>query len=165
MNSPAASGRSPNSNLPKCWCDTPTPTTWRNKWRPFRVDLETKKVFWNLQIREKPSSTGITLDEFKSFFFFLNNLEDFSTAIHYYTLANTPIGPAEFKRAVRISTGQDLSDNLVMTVYAIFDKDGDMKLSQKEFIGVMSDRFARQQKVTFSPSTVFRALFKTTFSN
>ena len=40
-----------------------------------------------------------------------------------------------------------LSDNLVMTVYAIFDKDGDQKLSQKEFIGVMADRFARQQKV------------------
>ena len=34
-----------------------------------------------------------------------------------------------------------------MTVYAIFDKDGDQKLSQKEFIGVMADRFARQQKV------------------
>jgi len=67
-------------------------------------------------------------------------------AIHYYTLANTPVGPEEFKRAVRISTGQVLSDNLVMTVYAIFDKDGDQKLSQKEFIGVMTDRYARQQK-------------------
>merc|ERR1719378_557804 len=102
---------------------------------------------------------GITLDEFKSFFFFLNNLEDFSTAIHYYTLANTPIGPAEFKRAVRISTGQDLSDNLVMTVYAIFDKDGDMKLSQKEFIGVMSDRFARQQK-PYRPDPAKSQMFK-----
>merc|ERR1712021_95448 len=90
---------------------------------------------------------GITLDEFKAFFFFLNNLEDFSKAIHYYTLANTPVGPEEFKRAVRISTGQVLSDNLVMTVYAIFDKDGDQKLSQKEFIGVMTDRYARQQKL------------------
>jgi len=89
---------------------------------------------------------GITIDEFKAFFFFLNNLEDFSKAIHYYTLANEPVGPEQFKRAVRISTGQVLSDNLVMTVYAIFDKDGDQKLSQKEFIGVMADRFARQQK-------------------
>ena len=27
-------------------------------------------------------------------------------AIHYYTLANEPVGPEQFKRAVRISTGQ-----------------------------------------------------------
>ena len=78
---------------------------------------------------------------------FLNNLEDFSTAVHYYFLANQPIGPDEFSRAVKISTGEVLSENLVNTVYAIFDKDGDKKLSHKEFIGVMSDRFARQQKV------------------
>ena len=59
-----------------------------------------------------------------------------------------PIGPHEFARAVKISTGETLSMNLVNTVYAIFDKDGDQKLSHKEFIGVMSDRFARQQKVS-----------------
>jgi len=91
------------------------------------------------------------LDEFKAFFFFLNNLEDFSTAVHYYSLANQPIGPHEFARAVKISTGETLSMNLVNTVYAIFDKDGDQKLSHKEFIGVMSDRFARQQKVLLGP--------------
>jgi len=79
----------------------------------------------------------------------LNNLEDFSTAVHYYSLANQPIGPHEFARAVKISTGETLSMNLVNTVYAIFDKDGDQKLSHKEFIGVMSDRFARQQKHEF----------------
>jgi len=61
-----------------------------------------------------------------------------------------PIGPHEFARAVKISTGETLSMNLVNTVYAIFDKDGDQKLSHKEFIGVMSDRFARQQKVSFN---------------
>lgn len=114
------------------------------------------------------------MDEFKAFFFFLNNLEDFSTAVHYYSLANQgrfftrrtvfylscflcrimnpkqPIGPHEFARAVKISTGETLSMNLVNTVYAIFDKDGDQKLSHKEFIGVMSDRFARQQKVSLN---------------
>ena len=34
---------------------------------------------------------GIALDEFKSFFFFLNNLEDFTIAVHYYSLANERI--------------------------------------------------------------------------
>ena len=101
---------------------------------------------------------GIALDEFKSFFFFLNNLEDFTIAVHYYSLANEwilivqsnshhirpaliynlvdlskiskwivcdvhqtvklypqkqAIGIDEFIRAVRISTGETLSRNLV----------------------------------------------------
>ena len=43
------------------------------------------------------NKTGITLKEFKSFFFFLNNLESFATAIHYYALANQPIGPCKKK--------------------------------------------------------------------
>ena len=43
------------------------------------------------------NTTGITLDEFKAFFFFLNNLESFATAIHYYALANQPIGPSELE--------------------------------------------------------------------
>ena len=34
----------------------------------------------------------------------------------------------EFHRAVKISTGEDLSENLVNVVYAIFDKDGDRKV-------------------------------------
>ena len=39
---------------------------------------------------------GIALDEFKSFFFFLNNLEDFTIAVHYYSLANEWIHIAQF---------------------------------------------------------------------
>ena len=46
---------------------------------------------------------GISMEEFKSFFFFLNNLEDFATAIHYYALANQPIG-----------TGTQTGDNTVV---------------------------------------------------
>jgi hypothetical protein len=36
----------------------------------------------------------------------------------------------EFHRAVKISTGEDLSDNLVNVVFAIFDKDGDRKVNK-----------------------------------
>lgn len=39
------------------------------------------------------NTSGISLEEFKAFFFFLNNLEGFATAVHYYALANQPIGP------------------------------------------------------------------------
>ena len=43
---------------------------------------------------------GISMEEFKAFFFFLNNLEDFATAIHYYALADQPIGPGKILKLI-----------------------------------------------------------------
>nr|CAB3263835.1 calcium uptake protein 3, mitochondrial [Phallusia mammillata] len=86
---------------------------------------------------------GISFEEFRSFFQFLNNLEDFAIAMQMYTLAGRAIGQDEFKRAVKISTGHELSENLVNTLFQIFDKDGDNKLSHVEFMGVMKDRIQR----------------------
>uniref|UniRef100_A0A8C6TDL4 Mitochondrial calcium uptake 2 n=1 Tax=Neogobius melanostomus TaxID=47308 RepID=A0A8C6TDL4_9GOBI len=53
----------------------------------------------------------------------------------------------QFKRAVRIATGHALSDNVLDTVFKLFDVDGDNCLSHKEFIGVMTDRVMRGLKV------------------
>jgi Ca2+-binding EF-hand superfamily protein len=85
----------------------------------------------------------ITFSEFRSFYYFLNNLEDFAIAMQLYALAGRSVGQGEFKRAVKVSTGEDLSDHLISTVYHLFDKDGDDKLSYVEFIGVMKDRIQR----------------------
>lgn len=54
----------------------------------------------------------------------------------------------EFKRAVKISTGHELSENLINTLFQIFDKDGDNKLSHVEFMGVMKDRIHRGFRVS-----------------
>ncbi|XP_035682374.1 calcium uptake protein 3, mitochondrial-like isoform X22 [Branchiostoma floridae] len=55
-----------------------------------------------------PEEKGITFDQFKPFFQFLNNLDDFAIAMQMYTFANQPVEQAEFKRAVKVSTGIDL---------------------------------------------------------
>ncbi|XP_078684334.1 calcium uptake protein 3, mitochondrial-like isoform X1 [Branchiostoma floridae x Branchiostoma belcheri] len=86
---------------------------------------------------------GITFDQFKPFFQFLNNLDDFAIAMQMYTFANQPVEQAEFKRAVKVSTGIDLAPHVINTVFQIFDEDGDGKLSHKEFISVMKDRIHR----------------------
>lgn len=41
---------------------------------------------------------GITFDEFRSFFQFLNNLEDFAIAMQMYTFAARSIGQGEQKK-------------------------------------------------------------------
>ncbi|XP_058048959.1 calcium uptake protein 3, mitochondrial isoform X2 [Ahaetulla prasina] len=90
-----------------------------------------------------PEEQGITFDEFRSFFQFLNNLEDFAIAMQMYNFANRSIGQDEFKRAVYVATGLKLSSHLVNTVFKIFDVDKDDQLSYKEFIGIMKDRLHR----------------------
>ncbi|XP_058506447.1 calcium uptake protein 3, mitochondrial isoform X2 [Solea solea] len=90
-----------------------------------------------------PDEKGITFDEFRSFFQFLNNLEDFTIAMQMYNFANRSVGQEEFARAVYVATGIKLTHHLVNTVFKIFDEDHDGKLSHKEFIGVMKDRLHR----------------------
>ncbi|XP_008302681.1 calcium uptake protein 3, mitochondrial-like [Stegastes partitus] len=90
-----------------------------------------------------PDDKGITFEEFRSFFQFLNNLEDFAIAMQMYNFANRSIGQDEFTRAVYVATGIKLTRHLVNTVFRIFDEDHDGKLSHKEFIGVMKDRLHR----------------------
>ncbi|XP_018368435.1 PREDICTED: calcium uptake protein 3, mitochondrial isoform X2 [Trachymyrmex cornetzi] len=86
---------------------------------------------------------GITFEEFRRFYQFLNNLDDFSIAMRMYTLADHPISKDEFQRAVKICTGKMLSTHIIDTVFALFDVDGDGQLSYKEFIAIMKDRLHR----------------------
>lgn len=57
---------------------------------------------------------------------------------------------AEFKRAVKVATGQELSDNVLDTIFKIFDLDGDDCLSHGEFLGVLRNRIHRGLRVTSS---------------
>lgn len=97
---------------------------------------------------------GITFLEFRAFCQFLNSLDDFNVAMRMYTLADQAISQEEFRRAVRICTGTDLSPHVVETVFQIFDEDDDGHLSHREFIGVMKDRLHRGFKVLKIASTV-----------
>ncbi|XP_047209521.1 calcium uptake protein 3, mitochondrial-like isoform X2 [Girardinichthys multiradiatus] len=90
-----------------------------------------------------PDEKGISFEEFRCFFQFLNNLEDFAIAMQMYNFAHRSVGQDEFTRAVYVATGIKLSHHLVNTVFKIFDEDHDGKLSHKEFIGVMKDRLHR----------------------
>ncbi|XP_033115627.1 calcium uptake protein 3, mitochondrial-like isoform X2 [Anneissia japonica] len=105
---------------------------------------EDEKLSYFTRVREKIlHQKGISFDEFRNFFQFLNNLDDFEIVMKMYTFADQSISQAEFERAVQVTTGHQLAPHLVDTVFQIFDKDGDGKLSQKEFIGVMKNRIHR----------------------
>ncbi|CAN0280328.1 unnamed protein product [Lampetra planeri] len=93
--------------------------------------------------RNLDSDEGITFEEYRAFFQFLNNLEDFTIAVQMYTRAGLPIGPDEFRRAVLVVTGSPLSARVTRVVFSLFDANNDGRLSQAEFIGVMRERLHR----------------------
>ncbi|XP_051983537.1 calcium uptake protein 3, mitochondrial isoform X6 [Xyrauchen texanus] len=109
-----------------------------------------------------PDEKGITFDEFRSFFQFLNNLEDFAIAMQMYNFACRSIGQDEFARAVYVATGLKLTRHLVNTIFKIFDVDHDDQLSYKEFIGIMKDRLHRGGRgyKTVERFTSFRSCLK-----
>ncbi|XP_051051555.1 calcium uptake protein 2, mitochondrial [Phodopus roborovskii] len=113
------------------------------EWLLFFTNTENKDIYWK-NVREKLSvGESISLDEFKSFCHFTTHLEDFAIAMQMFSLAHRPVRLAEFKRAVKVATGQELSNNILDTVFKIFDLDGDECLSHGEFLGVLKNRMHR----------------------
>ncbi|XP_038563902.1 calcium uptake protein 2, mitochondrial isoform X1 [Micropterus salmoides] len=128
------------------------------EWLLHYTNEEYNEAYWENMRKKIPAGQSITFDEFKVFCLFTNNLEDFSFSMKLVTGANRPVGMAQFKRAVRIATGHDLSENVLDTVFKLFDTDGDNCLSHKEFIGVMKDRVLRGLRV--QPQNSFSGYWK-----
>ncbi|KAF4113165.1 calcium uptake protein 2, mitochondrial isoform X2 [Onychostoma macrolepis] len=117
------------------------------EWLLHYTNEENNEAYWENMRKRIPTGQSITFDEFKEFCLFTNHLEDFAFSVKMINDANRPIGMAEFKRAVKIATGHELSENVLDTVFKIFDLDGDNCLSHKEFLAVMKDRVLRGLRV------------------
>ncbi|KAI7812588.1 calcium uptake protein 2 [Triplophysa rosa] len=128
------------------------------EWLLHYTNEEDNEAYWENLRKRIPTGQSITFDEFKEFCLFTNHLEDFAFSIKMINDANKPIGMAQFKRAVKIATGHELSENVLDTVFKIFDLDGDNCLSHKEFLGVMKDRVLRGLRV--QPQNDFSGYWK-----
>ncbi|XP_051464323.1 calcium uptake protein 2, mitochondrial isoform X2 [Apus apus] len=117
------------------------------EWLLYFTDEENNEIYWQNVKDRIEAGENISLEEFKTFCKFTNNLEDFSIAMKMFTVANRPVKRAEFKRAVKVATGQELSDNVLDTIFKIFDLDGDDCLSHSEFLGVLRNRMHRGLRV------------------
>ncbi|XP_016068393.1 PREDICTED: calcium uptake protein 2, mitochondrial isoform X3 [Miniopterus natalensis] len=113
------------------------------EWLLFFTNTENKDMYWKNVGEKLSAGESISLDEFKSFCHFTTHLEDFAIAMQMFNLAHRPVRLAEFKRAVKVATGQELSNNILDTVFKIFDLDGDECLSHGEFLGVLKNRMHR----------------------
>ncbi|KAK2580237.1 hypothetical protein KPH14_012492 [Odynerus spinipes] len=111
--------------------------------RYTELDVDEYDQYLDRMLDREDLQIGITFEEFRRFYQFLNNLDDFAIAMQMYTLADHPISKDEFQRAVKICTGTVLSSHIIETVFALFDEDGDGQLSYKEFIAIMKDRLKR----------------------
>lgn len=92
--------------------------------------------------RQLPTKGEITWADYIAFHGLLENLDELQSAMNIYLSAQDierGFSKAEFKRAAGLvckKTGS-ISDLIVDTVFAVFDKDGDNRLSSEEFITVL----------------------------
>lgn len=87
-------------------------------------------------LKLKPNGS-ISFKEYQTFCRFLDNIADFGIAIRMRSLAGRPVCKEDFRRAVRICAEEEMSDNLVDVIFALFDADGDGHLDYEEFVGKM----------------------------
>ncbi|XP_020657702.3 calcium uptake protein 2, mitochondrial [Pogona vitticeps] len=116
-------------------------------WLLYFTEEENNDIYWQNVKERIQAGECINLEEFKTFCEFTNRLEDFSIALKMFTVANRPVKRAEFKRAVKVVTGEELSENVMDTIFKIFDLDGDNCLSHAEFLGVLKNRMHRGLRV------------------
>ncbi|XP_029458396.1 calcium uptake protein 2, mitochondrial isoform X3 [Rhinatrema bivittatum] len=116
------------------------------EWLLFYTDEENNEIYWQNLKERIPAGESISLEEFKNFYHFMNNLEDFSITMKMFTVANRAVKLAEFKRAVKVATGQEFQIMYWTRSFKIFDLDGDNCLSHGEFLGVLKNRLHRGLK-------------------
>ncbi|XP_067889742.1 calcium uptake protein 2, mitochondrial [Heterodontus francisci] len=115
-------------------------------WLLHFTEEQNRDIYWRNVKRRIPPGESISFEEFRAFCQFMNHLEDFAFTMNMFTAASRPVGIGHFKRAVKVATGQELSDNVLDTVFKIFDMDGDGCLSKQEFLGVIMTRLHRGLK-------------------
>ncbi|CAF0871345.1 unnamed protein product [Adineta steineri] len=111
--------------------------------RYTNFDHDMKKLILRRVKKSHVEPNAITFEDFKHFFTFLNNLDEFNIAMRFHQLSNKPISQAEFQRAAKISTGFELESHIIALLFLIFDADGDQHLGYDEFMAVMKDRISR----------------------
>ncbi|KRX22247.1 Calcium uptake protein 3, mitochondrial [Trichinella nelsoni] len=89
----------------------------------------------------------ISFEEVCKFFTLLNNLNNFSYALHLCNLSNDLLTHAEFQRAVNASCGFKFQPNVVSSIFNVFSADNNGKLSVNEFISMLQN--CRQSFIFF----------------
>ena len=78
-----------------------------------------------LQCHLTSDSNGISFREFFQFSMLLNNIQSFEIASKFYEYSGKSMTRKDFARAAKIClNGQELTDNVLDTVFWLFDKNG-----------------------------------------
>lgn len=91
----------------------------------------------------KAEPKGISFKQYAEFAQLLKCIADVDTALTFYHLAGAAIDKSTFKHVAVTVAGIELDDHVLDVVFVLFDEDGDLHLSNKEFVSVMKHRMLR----------------------
>ena len=92
---------------------------------------------------EGMGKTGFTKKQFLEWYKVFECIEEINTAINLFVTSGQPYTPKKFKKTAKIISGYDLDVDQIKIVFALFDKDGDGRISNEEFSKIISKRNKR----------------------
>ncbi|KAH8310454.1 hypothetical protein KR044_001420, partial [Drosophila immigrans] len=99
-----------------------------------------------LKQKYKNSDDGITLEEFLSFFKFVQSIPTIDIALTYHFLAGADITRDTLKHVTQIVVGESLSAKIIDIIFTVFDTDNNGVLGRGEFLLAMRHRLTGMRK-------------------
>ena len=84
--------------------------------------------------------TKISFEEFYQFHLVLDKLPEIDFAINSFECMGEPFSKTQLQRTVKAVAGVSLPMEMLDIIFFLFDRDGDGKLDQDEFIGVLKGK-------------------------
>ncbi|CAG2059823.1 unnamed protein product, partial [Timema podura] len=101
------------------------------------------KMLSRVRQRYKDCHLGVSLEDYLTFYSFLNNINDVDMALSFYHIAGAPINQETLKNVAHTVAKVQMSDHVIGVVFTIFDENLDGRLSNREFVSVMKGRLQR----------------------
>lgn len=124
--------------------DTKSPNTEGVSRKDF-ADLILDSTNLTSEVKEKRvqliprAEDPVTLDDYRSFFILMANVDEFKTVIKFMDSAGQAINMKAMQKATKISTlnQPDPTDNVLEILFKLFDVNGDDSLDYAEFVGCL----------------------------
>jgi Ca2+-binding EF-hand superfamily protein len=91
-------------------------------------------------MKKEQDCEGISFADVLAFFRFLSHIGDVDTALTFYHMAGASVDPSTLRHVAKTVAGVDIRDDVIRTVFRLFDENQDGELSNKEFVSVMKRR-------------------------
>lgn len=119
-----------------------------------------KEILQRTYARYKDNRRGVTLEEFMSFFKFIQHLPVIQTALSYHILAGAGVSRRTFKHVSDVVVGVPLSAHIIDIIFTVFVDEQTGFLNCTDFIDMARQRISRCTRKSFKLARAFKHIYR-----